>query len=144
MTLYQFLLYSNVNQLYVYIYRAPFSLLFFPFRSPQSTEKSSLCYRVGSLQLSVLYVVVYICQSPSSSHSLLCSFNLSHLKQRLFGKINIFLGQHAEQFAKTINILKRLKFYKLLFCLIANLQKTCKSKEFCKNMLASSETFQNC
>ena len=73
----------------------PLFWIFFPFRSPQSTEKSSLCYTVGSLQLSILYIVVYICQSPKSSH-LLCNFNLSHLKQSLFGKINIFLGQHAE------------------------------------------------
>ena len=42
----------------------------FPFRSPQSTEQSSLCCTVGSHQLSILYVVVCICQSqsPSSSH----------------------------------------------------------------------------
>ena len=42
----------------------------FPFRSPQSTEQSSVCYTVGSHQLPILYIVVYIChfQSPNSSH----------------------------------------------------------------------------
>ena len=42
-----------------------------PFRSPQSTEQSSLCYAVGSHQLSTLYVVtiVYICQSQSPNLS---------------------------------------------------------------------------
>ena len=29
-----------------------------PFRSPQSTEQSSLCYTAGSHQLSILYIVV--------------------------------------------------------------------------------------
>ena len=45
----------------------------FPFRSPQRTEQSSLCYTVGFHQLSILYIVsiVYICQSQSP--------NLSHL-----------------------------------------------------------------
>ena len=40
------------------------------FRSPQSTEQSFLCYRIGYHQLSILHIV-YICQSPSpnSSHT---------------------------------------------------------------------------
>ena len=66
--LYQLLLCSKVNQLYVYMY-----LLFFGFPS-QSTKQSSLCYTVGSHQLSILYIVsiVHICQSqsPNSSHAL--------------------------------------------------------------------------
>ena len=45
----------------------------FLFRSPQSTKYSSLCYKVGSHQLPVLYIVslMDVCQppSPSSSHS---------------------------------------------------------------------------
>ena len=41
----------------------------FPFRSPQSTEQSSLCYTIGSHQLSILYIVVYICQSQSPNSS---------------------------------------------------------------------------
>ena len=43
----QHLLYSKVNQLYVYIYTSSFQTSF-PFRSPQSTEQSSLCYTIGS------------------------------------------------------------------------------------------------
>ena len=51
------------GEAHIYIY--PLS-----FRSPQSTEQSFLCYRVGSHQLSILHIV-YICQSPSpnSSHT---------------------------------------------------------------------------
>ena len=68
--LYQFLLYIKVNQLYVYIH-ALFSWISFRFRSPQSTEQISLCYTVGSLQLSVLQIVSlgFMCQSqpPISS-----------------------------------------------------------------------------
>ena len=70
----QFLLYSKVNQLYVYIY--PLFFISFPFRSPQSIEQSLLSYTVDSHLLSILYIVsvVYICQSqslnlsPSSFH----------------------------------------------------------------------------
>ena len=42
-----------------------------PFRSPQSTEQSSLRYTVGSHQLSILYIVliVYMCQSQSPNSS---------------------------------------------------------------------------
>ena len=49
----------------------PLFQISFPFRSPQSIEQSSLCYTVGSHQLSTLYIVsiVYICQSPSPSSS---------------------------------------------------------------------------
>ena len=49
---------------------SPLFWISFPFRSPQSTEQSSLYYTVGSHQLSILYIVVYICQSQtlSSSH----------------------------------------------------------------------------
>ena len=37
----------------------------FALRSPQSIAQSSLCYTVGSHQLSILYIVVYICQSQT-------------------------------------------------------------------------------
>ena len=65
----QFLLYSKANQLYVYIYP-----LFFGFPSHLGHHRalsSSLCYTVGSHQLSILYIVsiVYICQSPSPNSS---------------------------------------------------------------------------
>ena len=58
----QFLLYSRVNQPYAYIHP-----LFFRF---PSTALSSLCYTVGSHWLSILYIVVCMCQSqsPNSSH----------------------------------------------------------------------------
>ena len=65
----QFLLYSKVNQPYVYMY-FPLPWISFPFRSPQSIKQSSFCYTVGSHQLSILYIVMYVCQSqsPSPSH----------------------------------------------------------------------------
>ena len=37
--------------------------------SPQSVEQSSLCSTVGSHQLPILYIVVYICQSQSPNSS---------------------------------------------------------------------------
>ena len=58
----EFLLYSTVIQLYIYAYLS------------QETEYSSLCYTVGPFCLSILYIVVCICQSqtlnPSLSHTL--------------------------------------------------------------------------
>ena len=63
--LFQFLLCSKVNQLYM----QPLFWISFPFMSPQSTEQSSLCYAVGCHQLSILYRVVYTCQSQSSNSS---------------------------------------------------------------------------
>ena len=51
----------------------PISTLFqilFPYRSLQSIEQSSLCYTVGPYQSSILYIVVYICQSQSPNLSL--------------------------------------------------------------------------
>lgn len=50
-TLRWFLLYSKVRQLYVYAY--PLSWIFFPFRSPQNTEQSSLSYAGDSHLLSI-------------------------------------------------------------------------------------------
>ena len=48
----------------------PLFWISFPFRSPQSTEQSSLCHTVGSHLLPTLYIVVYIyeSQSPNSSY----------------------------------------------------------------------------
>ena len=65
-----------MNQLYVYIY--PLPLRFpshppsHPSRYPQNIELSFLCYPAPSHELSILYMVVYICQchSPDSSHPL--------------------------------------------------------------------------
>ena len=57
----------------IYIPTSTFFRISFPVRSPQITEQRSLCDTVGSHQLSVSYMVVYICQSqsPNSSHPLL-------------------------------------------------------------------------
>ena len=56
------------------IHISPLFWISFPFKSSQNIEQSSLCYTVGSHQLSVLYIVVDICQSQSlnSSHSPPC------------------------------------------------------------------------
>ena len=72
----QFLLYNEVNQLYVYIYPhipsllslSP-TLLSHPSRSSQSIKLISLCYTAASHQLSILHLVVYIrrCYSFTSS-----------------------------------------------------------------------------
>ena len=51
------------------IHISPLFQISFPFRSPQNIEQRSLCYTVGSHQLSVLYIVVYICQSQSPNSS---------------------------------------------------------------------------
>ena len=66
----QFLLY-NMNQLLVYMYPLPREPPSHPSRSSLSPELSSLCYIAASYQLSILYMVVYICQCYS--------LNLSHL-----------------------------------------------------------------
>ena len=65
----QFLLYSK-NESSMHIH--PLFWISFPFRLPQRIQQSSLCYLVGSHQLSNLYTesVVHICQfqSPNFSH----------------------------------------------------------------------------
>ena len=68
----QFLLYNKVNQPYAYIYPHIPSLLSLPptpsshpSKSSQITELISLCYAVASHQLSILHLVVYICQCYS-------------------------------------------------------------------------------
>ena len=63
-----FLLYSKVNHpQYTYI---PLFWISPPFRSSQNIEYCSLHYTVGSYYLSVLNIVVYICQSHSPNSSL--------------------------------------------------------------------------
>ena len=72
----QFLQYNKVNQLYVYIYPHIPSLLHLPSPSlsqpsrwSQSTELISLCWEVTSHQLSILHLVVYLCQCYSLTSS---------------------------------------------------------------------------
>ena len=52
--------------IYIYIYFFFFQILL-PYRLLQSIEYSSLCYPEGPCWLSVLYIVVYICQSQTSN-----------------------------------------------------------------------------
>ena len=70
--IYSIVLVSGVQQsdsvIHTYI-----SILFqilFPHRLLQNTEQSSLCYIVGPCWLSILYIVVCICQSQTPSLSL--------------------------------------------------------------------------
>ena len=71
----QFLLYNKVNQLYAYIYPHIPSLLRLPpspshySRWSQSTELISLCYAAASHQLSILHLIVCICQCYSLTSS---------------------------------------------------------------------------
>ena len=75
MMLCQFLMYNEVNQLYVYIYPLPLGPPSYPCRSSQSTRLSSLCYTAASHQLFVVHMVLCVCQcySPNSSHPLFLS-----------------------------------------------------------------------
>ena len=59
---------QQVNQLYLYIYPL-FFLISFSFRSPQSTEWSSLYYIIGSYWLLILYMcsVAHLCQTLCNS-----------------------------------------------------------------------------
>ena len=62
----QFLLYSKVNQLYIY---SLFSKILFRYMPLQSTKQSFLCY-IGPYQLSILHIAVCLCQSQSLNLSL--------------------------------------------------------------------------
>ena len=65
--LFEFLLYSKVNRLHVYIL-SPLFWISFPFKSPQSTEQSSLCYAVRfSFLICFIHSRVYICISTPIS-----------------------------------------------------------------------------
>ena len=58
------------SKLAMHIQTSTLFKILFPQRSLQSTEQSSLCYTVGSYQLSILYIVLGICQSQSPNLSL--------------------------------------------------------------------------
>ena len=68
----EFLLYNKVNQLYIYIYPHMYIPIYIyppslshPSRWSQNTELISLCFVAASHQLSILYLVVYICPCHS-------------------------------------------------------------------------------
>ena len=63
----QFHVYSKVIHLHIYIYPLFFLKMPFLYRTLQSFEQSSLCYMAGSYKLSILYIVMYICQLQSPS-----------------------------------------------------------------------------
>ena len=75
--LYYFLLYNKVDQLYVYIYSFPLEPPaqnpLHSARSSQNPELSSLGYIAVLHKLSILHIIVYICQCypPNLSHPLL-------------------------------------------------------------------------
>ena len=54
----------------IHTYISTLFQILFPYRPLQSIEQSSLCYTVGPYQLSILYLVVCICQSQSPNLSL--------------------------------------------------------------------------
>ena len=76
-----FLLYSAVNQLYVYIYYLPLGPPSHPHpsshlsRASESAELSSVCDTAASHWLFVLHVVVYMCHSQRTVFSY--SFSMS-------------------------------------------------------------------
>ena len=83
----QFVLYSQVNQPYVYLYLFFLFWISFPFRSLQSIKWSSLCYTVGSHYLSIVsYQCIFVNLSlsihptlPTSIHMSVADFFFSRL-----------------------------------------------------------------
>ena len=70
--IYNVVLVSGVQQSesVIHIHISTFLKILFPYRSLWSIEKSSLCYTVGPYELSVFYIVVFMCQSQSPNLSL--------------------------------------------------------------------------
>ena len=70
--IYNVVLVSGVQQSesVMHIHISTLFQIVFPYRSLQSTEQSSLCCTVGLYQLSILNIVVCICQSQSPNLSL--------------------------------------------------------------------------
>ena len=75
------------NYHYIYLYQqSDFTLYIhsfsdsFPYRLLENIKYSSLCYIVGPFQLSILSIVVYICQSQSPNLSLLSTFPFGNHK----------------------------------------------------------------
>ena len=82
-TIYTFI--SKAISLYISIL---FQILF-PYRLLENIKYSSLCYIVGPFQLSILFIVVYICPPQSSNLSLLSTFPFGN--HRFDFKICLFL-----------------------------------------------------
>ena len=66
-TLYHLSHQGVLRYIYIYIYFFFFFQILLPYRLLQSIEYSSLCYPAGPCWLSILYIVVYICQSQTSN-----------------------------------------------------------------------------
>ena len=111
--LFLFLLQSKGNQFYVYIY--PLFWISFPFRSPWSTEQSSLCYTAGSHQLYILYIVSIRIVSQDqyelwcwrrSNQSLLKETSPEYSLEKLMLKLKLqyfgHLMQRTDSFKKTL------------------------------------------
>ena len=76
----------------------------FPIQSLHSTEQISLCYTVGPCCLSILYIVVCICQSQPPNLSLL---------PHIFPLVNI------NSVSKSLSLFLFYKFFCIIFCQIA-------------------------
>ena len=63
---------DSVTHIYVFI----LFHIFFPFRLLQNIEQNSLCYTVGPGWLSILNIVMCICQSQTPNLSLPITFPL--------------------------------------------------------------------
>ena len=107
---------------------SPIFWISFPFRSPRSTEQSSLCYVVGSSQLSLLYIVMYNVSPSLPVHptppffefmrtnlheSPYCSSNPSTLFLRPFVYSPSFLNQWSSNIAHLV--LRILKYIPHVF-----------------------------
>ena len=112
--LFEFLLYSKVNRLHVYIL-SPLFWISFPFKSPQSTEQSSLCYAVRfSFLICFIHSRVYICMSiPISQSSQLsppllvsiCLFSTSGSLFLLCKQVHLYLFSRFHIYVLIYNIL---------------------------------------
>ena len=119
----QFLLYNKVNQLYVYIY-IPISppscvslppSLSHPSKWSQSTELIYLCDVAASHQLSILHLVVYICQCYSLTSSQLTLHPSHVLKSVLY--VCIFIPVLPLGFSEPFFLKEFLYFLKLFIYL---------------------------
>ena len=107
----QFLLYSKVNQLYIYMYIL-FSR-FFPIRSLQSIEQRSLCYAVA--QILILKQVTALQQGAMSSLGLQFSLLNSNMHAETSGTSKYLLLRYSSH-------LLRFYYYQPLVFLLGESQ----------------------